>query len=161
MPRGPKNNDPFADLDLEYKESVERMTAPELNAEIAKVARNQQENLLMLSLDGDLAEQKALVKKLSAPYDAVSKKNAERISAIHKVLKDNGLGSTTSFDLSLQIAEAAKAEEENQAAKELDQALEEAKLAAKEAGEVYKEATKANALRVKFCVRCLGDKGHS
>lgn len=57
-----------------------------------------------------------------------------------------------------RIAQVALNEEENRKMKEEDQDLAQAVEAAKIAGEQYREATKMNRLRIKFCSRVLDDK---
>jgi predicted carbohydrate-binding protein with CBM5 and CBM33 domain len=63
--------------------------------------------------------------------------------------------------LNNKIAEVAKNEENNQNLKKDDQQLAEAKEAAKMANEPYKDASKANKLRIQFCMRVLGDRGQA
>jgi hypothetical protein len=156
---GGGDKDPYEDLDEEFKDAVQGYTNEQINSRIAEVAKNQQDNLVLMAQDKDLEEKKEIVKTLSLPYDKLTKKNAQRIGALHKVLQDNHLSESTTADLNTQICEAAKSEEENQKAKTEDQALAEAKVAASEAGEQYKESKKMNTLRIRFCMRVLGDRG--
>ena len=62
-------------------------------------------------------------------------------------------------DINSRIAEVAKAEELNQRAKEDDLDLARLKEEVATAGAQYKEATKANKLKIKFAMRVLGDRG--
>jgi len=62
-------------------------------------------------------------------------------------------------EINARIAEVAKAEALNQEAKSEDVDLASLKEQVKEAGAQYAEATKANKLKVRFCMRVLGDRG--
>ena len=57
------------------------------------------------------------------------------------------------------ITEVVNNENENQKAKDDDQDLSEKKESYQSAAESYKEATKFNRLKVKYCLRVLNDKG--
>lgn len=72
--------------------------------------------------------------------------------------KDAVAGSTAE-EINARIAEVAKAEALNQEAKSQDMDLASLKEQVKEAGAQYAEATKANKLKVRFCMRVLGDRG--
>lgn len=62
-------------------------------------------------------------------------------------------------EINARISEVAKAEALNQEAKEQDLDLASLKEQVKEAGAQYSEATKANKMKIKFCMRVLGDRG--
>ena len=72
--------------------------------------------------------------------------------------KDAVTGSTTE-EIRRRISKVAAAEEENLKAQKDDQQLKEAKQAAKDAGEQYREGTKLNRLRIRWCLRTLKDRG--
>lgn len=59
----------------------------------------------------------------------------------------------------LEMAQVTMNEQDNQSAMEDDDDLQNAKEQAKIAGEGYKEATKANKLKLKFLRQVLEDKG--
>jgi hypothetical protein len=71
----------------------------------------------------------------------------------------NSVSSMSPDAINLKIAEVAKNENENQRLKKEDEDLEAQKVLYKEAGQSYKDATKANKLRIAFMIRVLGDKG--
>jgi hypothetical protein len=58
-----------------------------------------------------------------------------------------------------KMAAVSIAEHENQTNKKLDQDLEEKKMAFALAGELYREATKANKLRISYCYSILEARG--
>lgn len=62
-------------------------------------------------------------------------------------------------DINLRIAEVAKNEQANQELKAEDEQLNELKAQVKDASAGYREATKLNKLKIKFCRRVLADKG--
>lgn len=62
-------------------------------------------------------------------------------------------------DIRKKMAEVAINEHENQLAKKADQDLESKKEQYKIAGELYKEATKGNKLRIKYCYSILEARG--
>lgn len=65
----------------------------------------------------------------------------------------------TEDQLNSKIADVAKNEQENLKNRAADQDLKEKREQAGEAGKQYKEASKANRLRIQFLIRVLGDKG--
>lgn len=67
--------------------------------------------------------------------------------------------SMTDEEIKRRISEVAIAEHENQANKKQDQDLAERLAQAKMAGEQYREATKANKLRIGYCHALLAARG--
>jgi hypothetical protein len=71
----------------------------------------------------------------------------------------DAIASSTVEDINKRIAEVAKNQETNLKSMAEDQDLAEKKEAVKDASAQYREATKANRLRIAYCMRVLGDKG--
>lgn len=62
-------------------------------------------------------------------------------------------------DIKTRIADIALAEQQNSDLKKSDQQLMEAKQAFADAGEQYREATKFNKLKIKYCSHVLESRG--
>lgn len=90
MGRPKKNKDPFADLPGEWRESVSSMSREQIDDEIAKVAKNEDENLRAKKEDPDLQNLKWQVKEASAPYREGTKMNKLKIRYAIQVLGDKG-----------------------------------------------------------------------
>jgi hypothetical protein len=71
----------------------------------------------------------------------------------------DAVAQATVEEINGRLAEVAKAEANNQEAKEQDMDLASLKEQVKEAGAQYSEATKANKLKIRFCMRVLSDRG--
>ena len=69
------------------------------------------------------------------------------------------IASSSVADINLEIAKAAKAEEENQQFKKEDEQLAGLKEQVSMAIEPYKEKTKFNRQLVRFCMTVLSDRG--
>lgn len=155
-----KSQDPFEDLDEAFKDAVASSSPADINKRITEVAKAQEENLRLMREDQDLVEKKAEVAKLGEPYKQATKENAQRVYCAMQVLADKSfIKPGTTDDLNGYIATVTKAQEENLAAQDADEKLASAKDLASEAAGQYKDATKMNRLRVRYCIRVLHDKG--
>lgn len=90
MGRPKKNKDPFEDLPSEWRDSVSGMGREQIDEEIAKVAKNEDENQRAKKDDPDLQNLKWQVKEASAPYREATKMNKLKISYAIQVLGDKG-----------------------------------------------------------------------
>ena len=87
--RGTKK-DIFDDLDSDFKDTAANLSPDELNARIAEVAKNEQDNLKHKKEDEDLKEKKAQATAAGAQYKEASKQNNLRIKFLMRVLGDKG-----------------------------------------------------------------------
>lgn len=90
MGRPKKNKDPFADLPSEWRDSITAMGRESIDEEIAKVAKQEDENVRAKKDDPDLQNLKWQVKEASAPYREATKMNKLKISFAIQVLGDKG-----------------------------------------------------------------------
>jgi hypothetical protein len=92
MPRGFRSakKDQFDDLDSDFKDAAASMSPDELNARIAEVAKNEQENLKLKTEDEDLKAKKAQATEAGKVYKEGSKQNTLRIKFLMRVLGDKG-----------------------------------------------------------------------
>lgn len=88
--RGAKKKSPFADLDSEYKSTIENMTEEEIKKRISEVALNEHENVQAKKLDQDLNEKKAAAKMAGQQYADATKMNRLRIAYAHFILEARG-----------------------------------------------------------------------
>lgn len=88
--RGRPKKDEFADLPADWKDEVVAMTRESIDEEIAKVAKQEQENVDAKKADPDLENLKWQVKEASAPYREASKMNKLKIKYAIQVLGDKG-----------------------------------------------------------------------
>jgi hypothetical protein len=90
MARKMKQKDPFDDLDLAFKESIESMSPAEINSRIAEWAKNQEQTKAAMKDDEDLAQKREIVKLAAEPYRDAIKANSLRIAYSMRVLCDRG-----------------------------------------------------------------------
>jgi hypothetical protein len=99
MPRGrpPSNLTPdeklqkkFEQLPVEWRDKVATMTVEDLNAALAEVAKNENENQLNKENDQDLAEKKESYSFASAQYKEATTANKLRTKFLIRVLGDRG-----------------------------------------------------------------------
>ena len=69
------------------------------------------------------------------------------------------IASSSPEEIDRTIAQVAKDQEENTRLMQEDQDLAEKRELAKEAAAGYREGTKANRLKIRYCLRVLHDKG--
>lgn len=90
MGRPKKDKNPFEDLPSEWRDSVSGMSREQIDEEIAKVAKSEDENQKAKKDDPDLENLKWQVKEATAPYREASKMNKLKISFAIQVLGDKG-----------------------------------------------------------------------
>jgi hypothetical protein len=90
MGRPKKDKSPYADLPQEWKEGVAAMNIAQINDEIAKVAKLEEENRKAFKDDPDLDNLKYQVKEASAPYREASKAHKLKISYAVEMLEAKG-----------------------------------------------------------------------
>ena len=90
MPRGKKNENPFADVPEEYRETAQKSTPDEIKAMIAQVALNQAALEEAQSLDEDLENLKAQVSSAMEPYKLGKKANSLKTKFLRSLLGDKG-----------------------------------------------------------------------
>lgn len=144
-PKGPAK-DPFESLPEDWKNTASALGKQEIFALIAKVTKNEVTNQLALSNDLQVQEAKALYDDLVAPYK--------------KRTRDNTLAQRVAMarEDDVNLTAAVQLEAENQFEKTLDDAVDSQKMALADSKAQYTETSKANALKVKFLLRCLSDK---
>lgn len=147
MPKGTGNKDPFADLPSEFKDAVAESTAEQIRARIALIYRNEAENQRNLREDLNVAELKLRYDKLAEPYK--TRKKTANVNASVAAQEDDHLGAT---DAAIELDQIEKDTE-------VDNELISAKEEFADAKAGYAEATAMNALKIKFCLRVLSDKG--
>lgn len=89
----PKKNDkksPYDSLPSEWKESVSSMSLAQIDDEIVKVAKAQEDNLKAMKDDPDLENLKWQVKEASAPYRDATKANKLKISYAIEMIEAKG-----------------------------------------------------------------------
>jgi len=145
-PKG-SGKDPFDALDEAWKNSVAGMSPEDIDKSIAGIAKAQAENKKNQTNDLQVREASFEYNNATAGYKQKSRKNdlAQRIG----IAKSNDT----------EITKAVKAEAVNQNEKSEDEVAATLKLTLGEAKAQYSEATKANKLKIKWCMRVLGDKG--
>lgn len=142
---GPK--DPYEDLPPEFKDAIAGSTIDEIKSRIAAVRVSEGENQRLKREDLHVQEVKLALDKLTAPYKVKTRENnlAEKQALAKKNQSD--------------FMSALQAEAQNTLDLEMDDAVAEARAEFKDATATYAEATKMNALKVKFSLRVLSDRG--
>lgn len=82
--------DPFKDIDSDWRDRIAAMSAEEINGEIAKVAKDQEALDAAKDADDDLASLKEQVKVAMEPYNDGRKANRLKIRYAIQVLGDKG-----------------------------------------------------------------------
>ena len=90
MARGFKKKSPFADLDAEFKETIDNMSEEDIKRRISEVAIAEHENREAKKKDEDLAEKVAAVKFAGEAYREATKMNKLRIAYAHFILEARG-----------------------------------------------------------------------
>lgn len=90
MARGFKKKEPFADLDQEFKETIDNMTDEDIKRRVSEVAIAEHENRANKAKDEDLAQKVASAKFAGEQYREATKMNKLRIGYAHAVLEARG-----------------------------------------------------------------------
>lgn len=80
----------FADLDQEFKTTIESFTDDEVRKRIAEVAIAEHENRVAKKNDVDLAEKLSAAKFAGEQYRDATKMNKLRIAYAHSILEGRG-----------------------------------------------------------------------
>ncbi|GAC1694090.1 MAG: hypothetical protein NVS9B9_16520 [Ktedonobacteraceae bacterium] len=147
MARPKKNNDPFADLDPDFKGAIDTMDEKQIRNKIAEVTKNEVENNRLLAMDVDVQEKRLILENLRAPYKAISKANHVAMNVAIATKDDSHL-------TQIVIEEAANKNEMRE-----DQAIEEAKSVLDAATAQYSDNSDMNALRIRYALQALDSKG--
>lgn len=86
------------------------------------------------------------------------RKNRSPFEELDQDFKES-VDSMSDEDVRKKLSEVAIHEHQNLEAKKQDQDLAQKKVLAQEAGEIYKEATKFNRLRTRYCYQILEQRG--
>lgn len=85
-----KKKSPFADLDNDFKTTIENMTEDEIRRKAAEIALNEHENREAKKKDLDLKQKQEAVKYAAAQYTENTKMNRLRIAYAHFILEARG-----------------------------------------------------------------------
>jgi len=90
MARGFQKKSPFADLDSDFKTSIDSMSEEDIKRRVSEVAINEHENRAAKKKDQDLADKMAAVKFAGEQYREATKMNKLRIAYAHFILEARG-----------------------------------------------------------------------
>lgn len=90
MARGFKKKSPFADLDQEFKDTIDNMSDEDIKKRVSEVAIAEHENRANKAKDEDLAEKVAAAKFAGEQYREATKMNKLRIAYAHFILESRG-----------------------------------------------------------------------
>jgi len=90
MRRAKKEKNPWADLDVDFKETVANMKDEEIRARVAEVALNEVENQAAKKVDQDLKDKVAAARFAGEQYREATKMNKLRQAFAHSILAARG-----------------------------------------------------------------------
>jgi hypothetical protein len=89
-PKSKSDKDPFKDLDPEFRDAVAQSSPDQIRGRIAEVALYAHARQAAMEDDQDLAEKKAVVAEIQAPYKDDLKASKLKIKFMRRVLIDKG-----------------------------------------------------------------------
>jgi hypothetical protein len=89
-PKGSGKKSPFADLDVDFKSSVEAAADDELQKKLADLSLAESDNLQAKKDDEDLANTKEAVKVAGEQYATASKQHRLGVDYIKSILEARG-----------------------------------------------------------------------
>jgi hypothetical protein len=90
MPKKSDKKSPYDSLPMEWKESVSSMSLAQIDDEIVKTAKLQEDNVKAMKDDPDLENLKYQVKEVAAPYREATKANKLKISYAIEMIEAKG-----------------------------------------------------------------------
>lgn len=90
MAKEKAEKDPFATVPEEFKDAVQGMSADEINARIAQVAKDQVDLMKAKKEDQDLEEKKVAYREAGQVYREGSKLNRVKIEFCKAILEQKG-----------------------------------------------------------------------